>query len=204
MMFRIWRNAMKLKRFTITAFTVIKYVGVALGFEIIFLVIWTAVDRPRAHFVNISSDEVQNRCKSDTRIFWAIFLALKGVWLLFGAVIAIITRNVLKQYSEFSSIVYAVYNNIILMATAIPLALLLWDIPNGTLVITVIVIVLAFTFTICILFFDTWTQILLPQYTGIPLSTIPSTPSPDYSKSSSAHVTSAHETHEEAAEQVVN
>lgn len=50
----------------------------------------------------------QPQCSSKHITFWAIFLGTKGLWLLFGAVLSILTRNVAKEYSESKSIAYAV------------------------------------------------------------------------------------------------
>jgi hypothetical protein len=47
----------------------------------------------------------------------------------------------------------------VLIVIAVPLAILLKDIPGGRVVIEVTIVVLAFTFTMCIIFFGTWYNI---------------------------------------------
>lgn len=172
-LYRIWRYSMKLKRISVTPLTVIKYIGVALTIEIVLLVVWSAVDRPRVKQVEMVDHTLQAHCHSDTPTFWIIFLCLKGCWLLFGAVISVLTRDIIKEHNDFSAVAYAIYNNVILLAIAIPLAIVLEKVPNGTMIIAVIVIVLAFTFTIIILFYDTWLHVLFPNkfnFPGLPSS----------------------------------
>lgn len=162
-LYKIWSNSMKLKRTAVTPLTVVKIVGVALFIEIVFLVIWSAVDPPKLKVVEMVNDTTQEHCHSDTPAFWIIFLCVKGLWLLFGVVISVLTRDIIKEYNDFSAIAYAIYNNVLLLAIAIPLAIVLEEVPNGTMIISVIVVVLAFTFTIIILFFDTWLHVLFPD-----------------------------------------
>lgn len=168
-------------------------------------------------------DTYAGLCESEHEAWWAIFLGVKGVWLLFGAVLSVLTRDVAKEYNESSSIAYAVsllslslsfsffspffsvdflvlfhssflyflffrfsasfvsfvvytlpllsllqrkrferkqtYNNLVLGIIGIPLALVLRKIPGGVEIIMVSVTCIAFTFTICILFFDIWYRI---------------------------------------------
>lgn len=51
---------------------------------------------------------LQGHCHSEHPTFWIIFLVVKGLWLLFGAVISVLTRSVIKEYSDFSAVAYAV------------------------------------------------------------------------------------------------
>lgn len=53
-----------------------------------------------------------------------------------------------------------IYNNVVLAVIAVPLAILLSNIPGGQLVIEVAIIFLAFTSTMCIMFFKSWHHIL--------------------------------------------
>lgn len=54
-----------------------------------------------------------------------------------------------------------IYNNAALLLVAIPLAVVMEEIPSGTVIIEVAVIVIAFTFTMSSLFFDIWMSIPL-------------------------------------------
>ncbi len=122
--------------------------------------------------MNNGSLQVQCKCKS--LIFWVIFLVAKCIWLIFGAVLSILTRNVMKEYNESRSIAYAVsllschfpsllfyhnkkiYNIVALALVATPLVAVLEKVPSGVLIIEVTVILLAFTFTVVVLFFENW------------------------------------------------
>jgi ABC-type branched-subunit amino acid transport system substrate-binding protein len=169
MLYRLWRHAMQLKRMSVTPLTVIKYVGAALSVEVIFLIIWTVVDPPKLKAIEMVDDTFQMQCKSDSEAWWIVFIVIKGVWLLFGATITVLTRSVVKEFNHFSVVVYAIYNNMILIVIAIPLAVLLEEVPDGVKIISTIVIVLAFMFTTIILFFETWLNVLFPD-SKLPIS----------------------------------
>lgn len=159
-LYRLWRYALQLKRLSITALTVVKYVGVALAVEIILLIVWTVVDPPKVHMVKLVDGTYMAQCHSDTPVFWIIFLSMKGVWLLFGVVVSVLTRSVVKEYNNFTEFAYAMYNILIMTIIAVPLGVLLEKVPNGVLIVSVIVIVLAFMFTTIILFFNIWYSLL--------------------------------------------
>jgi len=181
-LYRLWRYALQLKRMSITALTVVKYVGVALLVEIVLLVIWSVVDRPRVHMVKMFDDTYQPQCKSDTPVFWIIFLCIKGVWLLFGVVVSVLTRSVVKEYNNFTEFAYAMYNILIMVIIAVPLGILLQEVPNGTMIVSVVVIVLAFMFSTVILFFNIWYTILYSGNTLPSISSMHAKSSPSQSK----------------------
>lgn len=54
-------------------------------------------------------DTLMAQCDDSTPAFWIIFLTVKGVWLIFGAVLSVLTRNIVKEYNESKSIGYAVW-----------------------------------------------------------------------------------------------
>ena len=53
-------------------------------------------------------DSYQLQCVTDTPAFWAIFAASKGLWLVFGSILSVLTRHVAREYNESKSIAYAV------------------------------------------------------------------------------------------------
>eukprot|EP00026_Physarum_polycephalum_P001640 Phypoly_transcript_01642.p1 GENE.Phypoly_transcript_01642~~Phypoly_transcript_01642.p1 ORF type:complete len:982 (+),score=148.82 Phypoly_transcript_01642:236-3181(+) len=161
-LYRIWQHAMQLKRPQITAMTVVKYCGVAVALEIIFLIIWTTVDPPKVHLVKLDDNTTQNHC-SKTNVFWIIFVVVKGLWLFFGAAISVMTRHIRKDYNEFKGVANCIFSSFILLVIAIPLVALMEKLPNGVMIIEVLIIVLAFTFTIIFLFFSTWQSVLFPN-----------------------------------------
>jgi hypothetical protein len=50
----------------------------------------------------------QLQCVTHHPTFWAIFASTKGAWLIFGAVLSVLTRHVAREYNESKSIAYAV------------------------------------------------------------------------------------------------
>lgn len=74
------------------------------------------------------------------------------LYLLFDyfIILIFIEINLIFFYSD------KIYNNLLLGVLAVPLALTLRNIPPGSLIIQVGVIVVAFAFTTFILFFDIW------------------------------------------------
>jgi hypothetical protein len=162
-LYKVWRNATNFKKTTLTPFYIIKLLGCELAVEVAFLIIWTAVDPPKVHYRKMVDDTYSPACQSDSDAWWAVFLTVKGAWLLFGAVLSVLTRDVAKEYNESSSIAYATYNNVVLAVIAVPLALVLRNVPGGVEIIEVAIIVLAFTFTMCILFFEIWYRIFFPD-----------------------------------------
>ena len=53
-------------------------------------------------------DSYQLQCVTDTPAFWAIFAVSKGLWLVFGSILSVLTRHVAREYNESKSIAYAV------------------------------------------------------------------------------------------------
>jgi len=138
--------------------------------EAIFLAVWTVLDPPRVHYVKVVNNSLEPQCNTKHITFWGIFLAVKGAWLIFGAVLSILTKNIAKEYNDSSSIGYAIYNNVLLGAIAIPLGILLGEIPGGRLTVEVVIICLAFSFTMVVVFFKIWHRIILPD--KIPMNTL--------------------------------
>lgn len=124
----------------------------------------------------------QLQCLTNHPTFWAIFAGTKGLWLVFGSVLSVLTRHIAKEHNESKSIAYSVstqketgeyplmhrkiYNIIALLIIAIPLAIALRDVPGGRLIIEVGVVVIALSFTTFSLFYPIWYCI----YTVSPLS----------------------------------
>jgi gamma-aminobutyric acid type B receptor len=162
-LYRVWSKAVKYQRTNLTPGYIVKCLSLGLSVEIVFLIIWTVVDPPRASNVTVVNNTLERQCDTDHPTFWIIFLAAKGVWLVFGAVLSILTRNIAKENNESTTIAYAIYNITLLLAIAIPLAMLLNEVPGGRLVIEVVVIVMAFTFTMIVVFFGIWHRIILPE-----------------------------------------
>jgi len=162
-LYKVWRNAVRYQKASLTPVYILKCLGAAVILEVIFLAIWTAIDPPKVHLMKTVDNTAEYQCNTKHITFWIIFLVVKGAWLIFGAVLSVLTRNIAKEYNESSSIAYAIYNNVLLGAIAIPLALLLEEVPGGRLVVIIVIICLAFSFTMVVVFFRIWHNILLPE-----------------------------------------
>lgn len=160
-LYQVYRSAEKLQKTTLTPLSIIKGIGLYLSIEIIILIIWTAVDRPNVSYHKMVDNTYQLQCSTHAT-FWAIFAGVKSVWLVFGAVLSVLTRHVADEYSESKSIAYATYNITALLVVGVPLAISLRSVPGGLMIIEVSVIVIAFTFTMVSLFFGIWLKIFFP------------------------------------------
>lgn len=162
-LYKVWLDAENFKKTNLSPYTILRGIGINVVLEIIVLVIWSAVDRPKAKYHKMVDDYEMLTCKTEQPTFWAIFIGIKGLWLIFGAILSILTRRVAVEYNQSSSIAYAIYNIAALLIIGIPLAISLEDIPGGRLIIEVAVIVIAFTFTIVCLFFSVWYRVFVPM-----------------------------------------
>lgn len=161
-LYKVWTKAEKFKKSSLTPAYIIRGIGLYIVFEIIVLIIWSAVDRPKAKYLKMVDGTQMLQCQTEHPTFWAIFCGTKGVWLIFGAVLSILTRHVAQEYSQSRSIAYSISAITSMLVLAVPLAIELQTIPGGALVIEVGVIVIAFTFTLVILFFDVWYRYFFP------------------------------------------
>jgi len=158
-LYGVFRKAAKFQKTNITPLYILKLICGFLLIETLILVLWTILDPLKVMPVTMLDGSIQYQCKSKHSTFWVIFLAQKGAWLVFGAVLSLLTRDVAKEYNESKSIAYAIYNDIILCVVAIPLAIALGPVPSGVIIIEIAAVLLSFTFTLFILFFDIWYKI---------------------------------------------
>jgi hypothetical protein len=162
-LYRVWQKAIHYRRSSITPKFVLKGIGLAFALEIAFLIIWTTTDPPKVRLLQMVDGTYERQCSSNQITFWAIFLSAKGVWLVFGVLLSILTRNIVKEYNDSNSIAYAMYNDIGLAIISVPLSFILTRVPGGALVVEVAAIVLAFSFTLCVLFFNIWYSLLFHE-----------------------------------------
>jgi hypothetical protein len=162
-LYQVWRKATHYQRASLTPGYIMRCLGLALTVEVIFLIIWTVIDPPKVHLVKVVNNSLERQCDTNNVTFWVIFLVGKGAWLIFGAVLSVLSRNIVKEYNESSSIAYAIYNNVLLGAIAIPLAILIKEVPGARLTVEVVIISLAFSFSMVVVFFKIWHTILLPD-----------------------------------------
>jgi hypothetical protein len=166
-LYKVWRNAIHYHKASLTPGYIVRCLGMAVLVEAVFLAIWTAIDRPKVHLVKVVNHQAERQCDTDNVTFWVIFLAGKGAWLIFGAVLSVLTKNIAKEYNESSSIAYAIYNNVLLGVIAIPLAILIKEVPGARLTVEVVIVCLAFSFTMVVVFFRIWHSIILPDKVSI-------------------------------------
>jgi len=193
-LYSIFHKASKLQRTNLTPFYILKVLSVFLGIEIVFLIIWTVVDPPKAGYADLLDNRQEWQCVNHTSVFWIIFLSFKGAWLIFGAGMAFLSRNIAKEYNESKSIAYAIYNDIVLLIVAVPLAIVLKDQRSGIVIVEAAAVLLTFTFTLIILFtpiiyqiFFSGTEISLPVTRTGNLSASASTRSGSNSRSSNTN-----------------
>lgn len=184
-LFQVWTNAIPYSMSTLSPAYITKVLGVAMIGEVIFLSVWTAVEPPKAYLVNVINNSQEWQCDVEHSTFWVIFLVAKVFWLIFGSVLSILTRNVVKEYNESPSYAYAIYNNLVLATIVIPLVILLKETPGGRIVVEVVVITTAFSFTLVVISFKNWHHILthLPGMKTTSSRRSLQSPSEDYSNS---------------------
>lgn len=160
-LYRVFRKATQMKKTNLTPFYILRVLSMFVGIEVVFMLIWTFVDPPKAGYADLLDNRKEWQCTNskNSNVFWVVFLAIKGAWLVFGAILAFMTRNIVKEYNESKSIAYAIYNDIVLIIIAIPLALTLKEVPRGVVVVETAIIFISFTFTLLLLFFPIWWSI---------------------------------------------
>ncbi|KAM9951146.1 hypothetical protein ACTFIT_012252 [Dictyostelium discoideum] len=161
---RLFSNARKFKIIRITNKFIITLVGGFVLLESIFMIIWTAVDRPIPLAEPIfKAGEAQLQCTSDSEAWWYVFVFYKVFYILFGVFLAFKTRNVVDSLNESKPITLALYNLTFVMVVAIALGFILRDNPIAIIVIQTIAILLGFTVTVSVLFLPKVWMILSGQ-----------------------------------------
>jgi ABC-type branched-subunit amino acid transport system substrate-binding protein len=129
--------------------------------EVAFLIIWTVVDPLKVAYVEMWDSSFELQCHNSYPTFWAIWVGYKGIWVVIGSIFAYLSREIIKDGGAefYKSLTYATYNNLGLFLIGIPAGIGLWKVNSGMLIIEVAVVVLSFTFTNFIMFFDTWYRI---------------------------------------------
>lgn len=153
-LYQVWRNAKNFQRTNLTPAYIMKGILLYLGVEVIYLIIWTVIDPPKLTLETLYNGDRQYTCTCENVVFWVLFIVVKFIWLAFGAVLSFLTRNMVKEYNESKSIAYAIYNIVLLGVIGGPVVAYVsaTGIPGAVLVIEVVLIVLAFTFTLISLF----------------------------------------------------
>jgi hypothetical protein len=162
-LYKVWRNAEQYKKSNLTPMYIMKGIGMYVFVEIIIMVIWSVIDPPKAQYKKMVDGDYDLGCHTKHNTFWIIFLATKGVWLLFGTTLTVLTRRIATEFNQSRSIGYAIYNIVVMLIIGVPLAIALENISGGVLIIEVAVIVVAFTFTNVSLFFDLWYTMVFPE-----------------------------------------
>eukprot|EP00026_Physarum_polycephalum_P004663 Phypoly_transcript_04685.p1 GENE.Phypoly_transcript_04685~~Phypoly_transcript_04685.p1 ORF type:complete len:680 (+),score=71.09 Phypoly_transcript_04685:224-2041(+) len=152
-LFQVFRAAEQMKKTTLNPLFIMKILGGFLAIEVIFMVIWTVKDPPKAKPITVSGDKYkQHTCVAGNIAFWAVFIGYKGFWMLFGAIISFLVRNVRDDYNESAGIGMAVYNCFGMTAIALVLGLVLKNTPNDVVIIENVAIIVTFTATLVLLF----------------------------------------------------
>jgi hypothetical protein len=181
-LYGVFRKAAQLKKTKLTPFYILKILAAFLAVEVILLVVWTVVDPPKVREINFENNTYGYQCGNDSNTFWVIFLTYKGAWLIFGAILAFLTRNIASEYNESKSIAYSIYVDIVLLIVAVPLATSIQNTNGGVVVIEVVVICIAFTFTMIGLFSKIWKAILFGKLENVDSKMNTPSYSTDYSR----------------------
>eukprot|EP00026_Physarum_polycephalum_P014432 Phypoly_transcript_14946.p1 GENE.Phypoly_transcript_14946~~Phypoly_transcript_14946.p1 ORF type:complete len:270 (+),score=23.43 Phypoly_transcript_14946:1-810(+) len=151
-LFQVFRAAEQMKRTNLNPVFIMRILGLFIACEAVLLIVWTAVDPPKVEIITVGDTHRQHRCSAGNIVFWAVFIGYKGVWMLFGAIISFLVRNVREDYNQSAGLGMAVYNVFSVTLIAVVLGFILHDTPNVIVVIQVLAILLAFTTTLILLF----------------------------------------------------
>ncbi len=107
---RIWKifDNSKLRQRRILTSHLLIISGVAIGINLLLLIIWTAVDPLQA----IPSGNPRGRCQGNKTVFQEVFKAIFAVYnsilVVLGAYLCFLTRNVNSSFNESKFIGYTV------------------------------------------------------------------------------------------------
>jgi len=180
-MWGIMRAVQQLKRRALTNMYVLKLLSLYFAIEVIYLIVWTLIDPPRAEYITLidgKSQQLQCVSLKFGFLFWGIFLGYKIAWMFFGAYMAIKTRGIFEEYNESHQIAFSIYNCMAVAIVSIPLGLVLRNISSANVIITIAAIMLVFTATLISLFGKIWLKILFGEEEKVvPMRARPSSPS---------------------------
>lgn len=152
-LFQVFRAAEQMKKTTLNPMFIMKILGILILVEAIFMIIWSVVDPPKVELITVAGGrERQHTCGAGNISFWAVFIGYKGFWMLFGAIISFLVRNVRDDYNESAGIGMAVYNCFGITAIALVIGFVLRDTPDNVVIIQNVAIIVAFTATLVLLF----------------------------------------------------
>eukprot|EP01133_Synstelium_polycarpum_P007866 gene7866-9234_t len=153
---RTWRlfyNARKFKIIKISNKFMFVVVGSFVLLECVFMVLWTAIDRPVATAKPIyKSGQAQLQCTTDSEAWWFVFVFYKVFYVIVGVFLAFKTRDVVDSLNESKPITLSLYNLTFVMMVAIPIGFIMSDYPTAVIVIEVVAVILSFTATVGLLF----------------------------------------------------
>jgi len=167
--YHVVHSAIKFEKVAIPNVYLIKLLSVGLIAEFILLIVWTAYDPIKATLRPYDDDTTRMTCYAPHMgQFWAAFAGYKILWLIFGTIMAIKTRNLYEKYNESNAIGFSIYNTMAMIVIGIPLAILLKKYPYVLTCVQVILIVVVFLFVITSLFVSTWLRLLFGEQKSLP------------------------------------
>jgi hypothetical protein len=145
-------NNKKVKPVAIPDSQLLLMAGVAVAYEVIFLVIWTAVDTPTIvrQPDRLSLDSDYFVCSGRTTIFPILSLFSKAALIIWGISLALRTRKIVEIFSESQYIAIAIYSVSFTSVIFVPLLYILPEFQILWLVLASAGIVLVFTAPIAI------------------------------------------------------
>jgi len=133
--FTHWRRSADEKKSLLTIdypwWVTIAAVSILLAIEIIFLILWTAIDPPKPDRHDVSGeDEVYFRCRSDDHDVWiAVQFSLVGVVILVGVISAIRIYFLPVMWKEGNWIGVTIISTAVISGIALAIVYVLEDIP---------------------------------------------------------------------------
>lgn len=145
-------NNKKVKPVVITDARLLLIVGVMVAYEVIFLIIWTAVDTPfvvrQPDRLAVDSDFLV--CSGNTTIFPILSLFTKAALIIWGVALSLRTRKIVELFSESKYIAVAIYSVTFTSVIFVPLLYILPQFQLLWLVLACVGIVLVFTAPIAV------------------------------------------------------
>jgi Animal haem peroxidase/7 transmembrane sweet-taste receptor of 3 GCPR/DOMON domain len=162
--FRIWRlmSSQSLKAQLITNTQLLIWVGALTFGMIVYLAIWTGVDRPKSEFEVTDYDDDKAHYQCETNIAWlAIWIAIFGLFIVVGVVLSVLTRNLPEEFNDAKPIAWSMYNMLLIYGGAVGLGFALEQWQSARVLIQAFAIFLIITFTIVALFGPlTWRMLI--------------------------------------------
>jgi hypothetical protein len=153
--FRVWRllSSKSMKASQISTVDLAIWIGVLLTIEIIFLAVWTGVDRPTETLrrTPYNDQKVSYYCQCNNG-WWGAYAGIYGAYILGGIMLTFLIRNLPPEFNDSKAIGWSMYNLGLIAAITIGLGFGLEQWQAARVAVMAFSIFCALTFTIIALF----------------------------------------------------